>query len=144
MDGWYWIGIGLALAIGEVFVPGITLIWLGAAAIVVGIASLLWPGSDWSLQVPLFAVLAVAAAATGLWLRTRSHLPLTAQVNQGTTRLVGQLASLDTPIANGRGEIRLGDTVWQVTGPDLPAGASVRITGTDGTTLQVSPAGGSS
>lgn len=137
MSGWYWIGVGLALAIGEAFVPGITLIWLGGAAVVVGLVSLGWPGLDWSIQAPLFAVLAVAAAATGIWLRNRTGQPLTPQVNQGTARFIGQQAALDMPIVNGRGQIRLGDGVWPVTGPDLPAGISVRVTGTDGTTLQV-------
>jgi len=139
VNGWFWIGAGVVLAIGEAFVPGITLIWIGAAAALVGLISLAWPEIGWAWQVALFAVLAAAAVATGLWLRNHPREPMTSDVNRGTARFVGQLASLDTAIVNGRGEIRFGDTLWPVAGPDLPAGTSVRITGTDGTTLQVSP-----
>ncbi len=36
--------------------------------------------------------------------------------------------------------IRVGDSVWLVSGPDLPAGAPVRVTGQDGVLLLVEPA----
>jgi len=33
--------------------------------------------------------------------------------------------------------VRVDDGFWQVTGPDLPAGTEVRVTGSDGSMLQV-------
>ena len=44
---------------------------------------------------------------------------------------------LDTPIAGGQGRIRVDDSVWRITGPDAPAGASVRVVRVDGATLVV-------
>jgi membrane protein implicated in regulation of membrane protease activity len=34
---------------------------------------------------------------------------------------------LEAAIVNGHGRIRLGDTLWRVSGPDLPAGTHVRV-----------------
>ena len=60
-----------------------------------------------------------------------------AEVNLGTTRHVGKRGVLATAIVAGRGSVKLGDTVWPVTGPDMPAGTTVTVTGTDGMTLTV-------
>jgi hypothetical protein len=54
---------------------------------------------------------------------------------------VGQRGALLLPIVNGRGRIRLGDSSWSVTGPDLPAGMSVEVTGIEGTVPASAPAG---
>jgi membrane protein implicated in regulation of membrane protease activity len=48
--------------------------------------------------------------------------------------------TLDKPIVNGSGTVRVGDTVWRVTGPDSPAGSRVKVTRADGATLYVEPA----
>ena len=41
--------------------------------------------------------------------------------------MIGRTATLTEPITEGRGRIRIGDTMWRVSGPDLPAGARVRV-----------------
>jgi membrane-bound ClpP family serine protease len=53
---------------------------------------------------------------------------------------VGRRFGLVTPIVNGRGRIKLGDSSWAVAGPELPAGRIVEVTGVEGTVLQVRPA----
>ena len=45
-----------------------------------------------------------------------------------------------TSIENGVGKVRIGDGVWKVSGPALPAGATVRVTGVDGAVLTVQQA----
>mgnify|MGYP006185886979 CR=1 FL=1 len=47
---------------------------------------------------------------------------------------------LSEPIVEGRGRIRIDDSIWQVRGPDAPAGARVVVTGADGTILNVTMA----
>jgi membrane protein implicated in regulation of membrane protease activity len=44
------------------------------------------------------------------------------------------------PIEHGSGKAKLGDGVWKVSGPELPAGARVRVVGVDGVVLKVIPA----
>jgi hypothetical protein len=54
--------------------------------------------------------------------------------------LVGRDFLLERAIVNGAGAIRVHDSVWRVTGPDLPAGARVRVTAVEeGVLLRVEP-----
>jgi len=145
MQPWIWIVLGIGLAIAEIFAPGTLLLWTGVVAVALGFAlagadllGVAQPG--WHAQVAAFAVLAVAAVFAGMKLRRRPSEPLaTTDVNLGSARLVGQRVRLETAIANGRGTVRIGDTTWQVTGPDLPAGTAVRVVASDGIVLAVEP-----
>ena len=47
---------------------------------------------------------------------------------------------LPDPIVNGRGSVKIGDSIWRVEGPELPKGTRVRVLGADGTLLKVTPA----
>lgn len=141
LEAWHWVVAGAILAIAEIFVPSAVLIWFGTAAIALGLALWILPPIDWVWQVGAFIVLSPATVAVGLALRRRWAKPDSRpEVNLGASRHVGQRAILADPIVAGRGSAKLGDTVWPVTGPDLPAGTTVRITGTDGVTLTVAPA----
>jgi membrane protein implicated in regulation of membrane protease activity len=52
-------------------------------------------------------------------------------------RHIGEALTLQAPIHNGSGRVRLGNREWEVRGPNLPAGVRVRVTGVDGTVLLV-------
>ena len=54
----------------------------------------------------------------------------------------GKSYVLDEAIINGRGKIKIDDTLWEVTGPDLPQGASVKIVGVEGLRLRAVPGSG--
>jgi hypothetical protein len=145
MAPWLWIVLGIGLAIAEIFAPGTLLLWTGVAAVALGfgLAAADLAGMapwGWQAQILTFVLLAIACVLVGLKLRHRRPEPLaTTDVNIGTARLHGQFATLETAIVRGRGTVRLGDTVWQVVGPELPAGTTVRICGSDGIVLQVEP-----
>jgi len=47
---------------------------------------------------------------------------------------------LERGIVDGHGRVQIADAYWEVTGPRLPAGAHVRVTGADGMTLTVEAA----
>ena len=47
----------------------------------------------------------------------------------------------DEPIVNGHGQVRVDDTNWRVTGPDLPSGTRVKVVAADGAVLKVEKAG---
>ena len=137
MEAWHWFVIGIVLAVLEVFVFGAVLLALGIAAIIVGAAVLLLPGLGWQTQLWIFMAVALVAVAIALMIRRRYLGPKDELVNVGSRRFVGQHGLLDTPIVAGRGSVRIGDSVWPVTGPDLPAGARVKVTSCDGITLAV-------
>ena len=132
---WAWIVAGLALAGLELVAPGIFLIWLGLAALATGLVAALVP-LPWQVQVLLFSGLAVAAVLLVRRLG-RGHVPTLNRADRG---LVGREGLLAEPIQDGAGRIRFDDTLWRITGPDLPAGARVRVTGIDGTVLVVTAA----
>ena len=137
---WHWWALGGVLAIVEVFAPGFMFLWVGVAAGLVGCLLLVCPGLELPGQVAAFAILSVASVIG--WRRVQMAHPAQSDepnLNRRGAQYVGQRGALLVPIVNGRGRIRLGDSSWTVTGPDLPAGVSVEVTGTEGTLLQVRP-----
>jgi len=55
--------------------------------------------------------------------------------------MIGQVHALHTAIENGRGKIKIGDSLWSVRGPDMPAGERVRILAVQDLVLEVEAAG---
>jgi membrane protein implicated in regulation of membrane protease activity len=128
---WNWMAAGFVLLALEILVPGVFLLWIGLAALIVGALSLmLWDAAFWvwQLQVVIFLALALACAFAGKKVMgkgdSETDQPL---LNRRGAQLVGRTATLTEPITEGRGRIRIGDTTWRVSGPDLPAGTKVRV-----------------
>ena len=76
----------------------------------------------------IFAVLAIAFALVGRRISGSSAESDQPMLNRRVEGLVGRTATLEEPISEGKGRIRLDDSTWIVQGPDMPAGARVRIT----------------
>jgi membrane protein implicated in regulation of membrane protease activity len=138
MPDWVWLTAGILVAAAEVLAPGVYLLWIGIAAVAVGLALLLGAALSLTHQLLLFAALAVALALLGqlLYVRWRGG-EAAPGLNRRAEQLIGSEAALDEPIENGVGRIRLGDTVWRVRGPDLPAGEKVHVVAVEGTLLKV-------
>ncbi len=137
---WNWFIAGLILLGIEILAPGTFMMWLGLSALLVGAISLLidWP---WQAQLIAFAVFAIASIP--LWRRffRGSQQPADhAFLNRRTDAMVGRVFTLETPIVDGVGTVRVGDTVWRVSGPDSPAGIRVTVTRADAAMLFVAPA----
>lgn len=131
LGAWNWMVLGFVLLALEIVVPGIFLLWIGIAAILTGAVTMqLWDWSMWTwhVQVLLFLVLSLGSAYVGHRIagpgEARSDQPL---LNRRSEQLLGRTATLSEPIREGRGRIQLGDTLWRVSGPDLPVGARVRV-----------------
>ena len=138
---WIWMVLGLVLLALEIFMPGVFLLWIGIAALVVGAISLMpWQAEFWvwQVQVIVFLALALISAYAGRRIMSSStdetDLPL---LNRRREQLVGRIATLAEPISNGLGRIQLDDTVWRVKGPDLPPGTRVRVAGIDSAGLEL-------
>lgn len=136
---WGWIIAGLVFLALELLAPGVFLVWLGVAGIATGLIVLVQP-MDWPWQWLLFAVLSLASIFAWLrWSRSRSGESDRPYLNRRAERYIGHEAVLDQPISGGFGRLPLGDTIWRISGPDLPAGQRVRVIGYDGAVLQVEP-----
>jgi membrane protein implicated in regulation of membrane protease activity len=141
---WSWWVLGLVLLAAELVVPGFFLVWIGLAAIIVGALSLLfWENSFWIWQAQLLVFAASAVIVTLLGRRYVYNNNQTTDepfLNQRGASLVGRTATLNEPITEGRGRIRLDDTFWSVMGPDLPAGTRVKVVASNGRDLTVETA----
>lgn len=138
---WHWWVGGVALVILEVFAPGFILMWLGIAAGVVGFVLLAMPDLDWQYQWLIFALLAVSSVvAWRVFARRHPQESDHPSLNRRGEQYVGRQFTLDEPIVNGSGMLRVDDTRWKIEGTDLPAGTQVTVTGVQGTVLTVEQA----
>ncbi len=138
---WHWWVLALVLFGAEVMVSGFFLLWIGVSAALVGVLLLLVPSLAWQYQVFGFALLSVISILVFVRWRRR-HPPRTDQpaLNRRGAQYLGRVLTLSRPIRDGYGEVRVDDTTWRVRGPDLSAGARVRVVGTEGNLLVVEAA----
>ena len=136
---WNWLIFGRLLMGLELLAPGVFLFWLGLAAFLVGVLSFIFHPL-WQMQILLFAIFAIAAVP--LWRRLASRKPNgnSPFLNKRADALVGCVFTLEKPIVDGAGTVRIDDTIWRVAGPDAPAGSRVRIIQADGARLTVAAA----
>jgi membrane protein implicated in regulation of membrane protease activity len=138
---WYWWALSAALLVCEMMLPGVVFLFLALGAAVAGMLLVLEPEMSVEMQLVIFAVVSVASAV-GLrpllrGIQKRSDDP---NLNARGNSMIGKVLVLDQPILRGRGRVILGDGSWTVTGPDMVAGAKVRVAAVDGTELRVEPA----
>ena len=134
---WWWVGAGALLGILEILLPGIFLIWIAVAAWITGIIVAVAPMAlAW--QLVIFVLLAFLTVFAGRQYYARNPVPSAdPHLNVRAARLIGRVVTVESAIENGKGRVRVGDSVWNASGPDAPAGASVRIVSADGTCLAV-------
>ncbi|AZO79981.1 MULTISPECIES: NfeD family protein [unclassified Bosea (in: a-proteobacteria)] len=141
LGGWAWVVLGLVLIGGEMLAPGVFLLWFGLAALLTGIVVGL-TGVAWQGALLVFAVLAVASVLAGRAItRRRGEEPDAASgLNDRGRQLIGKVFKLEATMAGGEGRIRVGDSSWRVTGPELLAGTEIRVVRVEGATLVVEKA----
>jgi inner membrane protein len=144
MDGyfifWAWFIAAVALACGELAVPGIFLIWLAGAAAVTGIITWI-TGIGWEAQLACFAVLSVISVYLGRAYFKRNPIQTEdVGLNRRGERMVGEIVIVVEALSDGSGKVQVGDSPWLAKGPDLAVGAKARIVRAEGTTLVVEAA----
>lgn len=137
---WHWLVLGLVFTGVEIVAPGVYFIFFGAAAWAVALVVLLVPGLGWAGQLLAFAV-AAGLAMLGARVWQRRNPPVADTLNRRGESYVGRIFTLEEPLADGIGHVRVDDTVWRVRSlvGDLPIPQRVRVTGVDGATLIVEP-----
>jgi hypothetical protein len=137
LGAWSWFVLAAVLLVLELLAPGSFMLWLGLSAILVGAISI---AVVWSWQAQLIAFAAFALAAFPVWRRFARKSSQPAErpfLNRRTAGYVGRVFTLETPIVNGIGTVRIDDTVWRVSGPDTPAGSRVKVARVDGANMMV-------
>ena len=143
--GW-WLAVGIGLIIIEMVSGTFFFLFLGIGALLV--SALVWMlGIGGLAQGVVFGISAIIAV--GAWWKLRPNpddrieqLSGAAGLNNPAARFVGREADLSEAILGGEGRIRLDDSLWFVTGPDLPVGSRVRVVGVQGAKLRVEPVTG--
>ena len=136
---WLWLLAAVLLGIAEIVAPGVFLIWLAAAAALTGLATMLL-GIDLAFQLVLFTLFAISAVYGGRrWYLSNPVASSDPLLNDRGARLTGETLTVVSAIENGRGRVRVGDSVWACKGSDAPEGAKVRVVGSDGACLRVEP-----
>jgi inner membrane protein len=137
LGAWNWLILGAVFLTLELAAPGAFMLWLGLAALAVGLISF---AVDWSWQAQLFAFAVLSLALIPVWRRYApkverpSEAPL---LNRRAESYIGRTFTLENPIVDGIGRVRIDDTIWRVSGPDSPAGSQVRIVRAQGPNLFV-------
>lgn len=135
---WHWLVLGVILVILEVFSPGAFFLWMGIAAGAVGLILLASPGLEWEYQILLFAVFSLASIA--IWRMILKRHPTQTdepRLNRRGEQYIGRVFTLQEPVVNGLGKIRVDDSSWKIEGPDCAEGTKVRVIDVDGVVLKV-------
>ncbi len=137
LGGWTWWVIAGILLLVELMLPGVFFMWLGLSAAIIGVIDL-FADFSWQVEIALFAGLSVLLV---LFVRPRVKLTQgeASNLNQRMYDYVGRSYVLHEAIVNGRGKVRIDDTLWVVTGTDREKGEWVKVRNVDGTRLVVEP-----
>lgn len=132
-----WLAIGLVLAVAEMAIPGVFLIWMAGAALITGLVAWVLP-IGLPLQVALFAVLSILAVFTGRrYLARHPVVSADPNMNHRGARAIGETVVVTQAIIGGAGRVRLGDGEWLARGEDAAPGTRMKVTGVDGAVLLV-------
>ena len=134
---WHWLIAAAIFFVLELTVPGAFMLWLGISATLVGVISFFvaWP---WQYQLVAFAVFALASIP--LWRRFAGRVERAVDqpfLNRRADAFVGREFTLEKPIVAGNGTVKIDDTIWRLSGPDVPGGSRVKVVRADAATLVV-------
>ena len=115
MEFWHWLVAAAVFAVIEIATPAMVCIWLAAAALGTAVVTTVAPSLHWEYQALLFAALAIASIAVSRFTLGNRHSPLrAAHLNRRAETYIGRTFTLDRPIVDGRGHLKIDDTVWLV------------------------------
>lgn len=109
--------------------------WLGVGAGLTGLFMLLNPEGLWRWQFLLVVIgVLIAPLLADLW-----HSLQKVFTEYPGKQLIGQVITLEQPILEGKGSIRLDNLEWQLAGVDCPAGTQAKIIAINDRTLYITP-----
>ena len=112
LGAWNWFIVAAVFLAIELMLPGVFMLWLGIAAVLVGIISLA-AVLTWQAQLIAFAVLSIVCIPAWRYFARRMGAPVERPfLNRRADGYVGRVFTLEKPIVDGFGTIRIEDTVW--------------------------------
>lgn len=134
---WGWMILGAALLALEILLPGTFMLWFGVAAFATGLMTLIVPLGIQG-QIIVFIVASIISVIIGRSFFKSDNTPSDKPyLNRRGDQHIGKSFMVVEAIENGRGKIKIGDSLWTVSGPDCEAGAMMKVTGVEGNQLSV-------
>jgi membrane protein implicated in regulation of membrane protease activity len=134
---WHWLILGVGLLILEVLTGSSGfLLWMAIAAGLVGLSLWILPNMSWITQLLSFSLLSILAVFSW-WLYLNKYPLKTDQptLNRRSEQYIGRIFTVDEPIVNGMGKIKVDDTTWRIRCNHVSTSNQVKIIGVDGTIL---------
>ncbi len=144
---WGWFIVGVLMMIVELFIPGVFIVWIGIGALLTGIVVSFFRELPMSYQLLIFAGFSTISVFLG-WFAYGKAFGVSEKekypfLNQGAKEYIGKSFPLVTPIEDGQGQVKIGDSVWPVKADKpLKSGEMVTVDRVDGIVLHVSKKGG--
>lgn len=138
LTNWHWFILAVILFVMEVFAPGAVFMWVAIAAAIMGLVVSLFTGITWEYQLLMFSILSVASLFA--WRKVVARNPVETdqpQLNRRGMQYVGRTFTLEEPIVNRQGRIRVDDTTWKIQGDDCDVGSTVKVIKVEGAILTV-------
>lgn len=132
-----WLGLAALLALAELFVPGVFLIWVAAAAAVTGILSLF---IDLTVagQLTVFGLSTILAVLGGRrWYLTHNVESENPLLNNRSAQLVGRTVTVVEAISATSGRVKVGDGEWPAKGPNMEKGAIAKVAAVEAGVLRL-------
>jgi len=138
LEYWHWLLAAVVFITLEIFSPGVFFLWMGISAAIIGSVTWLQPDLIWEWQFVIFAILTIFSAVFGQKILYKNQA-VTDQpnLNRRSEQYVGRIFTLDEPIVNGVGKVKVDDSTWKIEGPACEAGSQVKVVGADGVILKV-------
>ncbi len=115
MTAWHWLAIGLILFGIEMMTGTFDLLMVAIAAWVTAAVAALFPvAAGWQTQAVVFAIAAVVLFTLGRTLLSRFRNPASdhPMLNNRMAGLVGERGAATEDFTAGKGQVKIGDTVW--------------------------------
>lgn len=135
---WHWWVLAVFLLGIEIIAPGFFFLWLSVSGFIVGTILLIAPLMNMELQLIIFGILSIVSIF--IWRRYGKHLPKETDhplLNKRGAQYIGRVFSLFEAIENGRGKIKVDDSIWNVQGKDCPLNTKVEVIAVNGTVFEV-------
>lgn len=138
---WFWWIVAGVLLLLELMTPGVFAMWLALAAASVGVTDYFFD-LNWQLELLAFAAFALVYVYLARPWYSKSKLQNSDQpnLNQRIYSFVGKSYVLHEPIVEGEGKLDIEGTRWDVLGPNLAKGTTVKVTAVEGMKLRVTEA----
>ncbi len=137
---WVWAVLAAGVGLAELHMPGSYLIWIALGAALTAAIDAIW-GLSFPAQIGTFAVASALSCVLGYFVYRKINHEEPA-LNQRDVQMIGSRGVTCETFVNGRGKVRLGDSVWLAEGPNLADGVPIVVTALHGTSVIVAAAAG--